>query len=418
MSFRVSEAEFLFAATPHLIQLQDNTTGSGGRIAMLRGAQWGLKLLADSSSNPLIFPCREEFSSLVNVSGFQKSILSPRFGETGYSFVLDSQGNVVVHPKLKGKQVFNVRDASGAPFIQEICRRKSGKIAYSWMNPGETAPRSKLVIFNYFPELDWIVASSSYLDEFREPLDTVRNVVVVTVMATLLLVLPTTLSISRSITNPLQDLMARFASGATGDLSAGVGRSSNDELGLLASYFNTFMIRLDEYSTNLREEIVERKQAEQAPRRSEEVFSKAFRSSPNGICIASLGDGRIIDANESLLSLTGYGREELVGRTASELGLFPGRTDVRNLMEALRKQPSLRGREMDFRTRWGELRTGRLSAELIELQARRAFSLPLKISRTLDAWRGRSWMWPTGNARRSFRIFTMTSVRISSASRC
>ena len=48
--------------------------------------------------------------------------------------------------------------------------RKSGKITYSWQNPGESQKREKLVLFRYLPEFEWIVASSSYLDEFYAPL--------------------------------------------------------------------------------------------------------------------------------------------------------------------------------------------------------------------------------------------------------
>jgi len=309
---------------------------------------------------------REEFSSLVNVADFQDSILGLRFGKTGYSYVIDSKGSLVVHPKLQGENLLNATDAQWR-FVQDICGRRSGKIVYNWKNPDEEAPRAKLVIFNFIPELDWIVASSSYLDEFYAPLKTLRNIVLVTVVASLLLALPITLHISRSITNPLKELMGRFASGATGDFTARVDRSSKDELGQLASYFNTFMARLDEYGKSLQGEILERKQAEQALRRSEEMFSKAFRSSPNGICIATLQDGRFIDANEGLLSLTGYGREELVGRTLAELGLFPVRSEVRGLLDSLVAQGSLRGLEIELLTRSKQARTGMVSAEVIEL---------------------------------------------------
>ncbi|MGH2416511.1 MAG: response regulator, partial [Microcystaceae cyanobacterium] len=46
---------------------------------------------------------------------------------------------------------------------------------------------------------------------------------------------------------------------------------------------------------------MERQQAEEALRMSEEKFSKAFRSSPNAITLSTLGDGRYIEVNESCL---------------------------------------------------------------------------------------------------------------------
>lgn len=310
---------------------------------------------------------REEFRSLVNVEDFQESILSLRFGQTGYSFVIDSKGNVVVHPKLHQD---NLSDASDTQlsFIQELTGRKSGKIFYTWRNPDEDAPRAKFVLFKYIPELDWIVASSIYLNELYAPLMSLRNIVLITGAASLLLALPLTLRISRSITNPLKKAMDRFASGATGDFTARMESSSGDELGQLASYFNTFMTQLEAYSTSLQGEILERKQAEEALRRSEEMFSKAFRSSPHGICLVSLDDGRFIDVNASLLAVTSFSREDLVGKTPAEADLFPDRDVVSKLLESLLARGALRSLEIEFLTRSRQMRTGLLSAEVIELE--------------------------------------------------
>jgi PAS domain S-box-containing protein len=321
---------------------------------------------------------REEFSKLVNVADFQDSILSLRFGKTGYPFVLDGKGNLVIHPKLQGENVLDSVDASNSHFVQEICRRKSGKLIYNWKNPDEAAPRTKLVIFNYIPELDWIVASASYLNEFYAPLETLRNVVILTVIFSLILALPITFHISRSITNPVKELTDRFATGATGDFSVRVDRSSRDELGQLASFFNTFMSRLEEYSKHLQGEILERKQAEQCLRRSEEMFSKAFRSSPNGICITSLQDGRFFDANESFQRLAGYSREELMGKRLCDLEMFPGRPSWAGLPESFGDQSILRGIELEFITSSKQVRTGMLSAELIELDGEQCVLLTLE----------------------------------------
>ena len=193
---------------------------------------------------------RSEFRELIDVKDFEAGILSISFGQTGYSFIMDSRGNLILHPALEGNYL-NAQDRKGHYFIKEICRRKSGKITYPWENPGENTPREKLVIFNYIPEFDWIVASSSYLDEFYAPLKMVRSLIVATVVIFMLLVLPITLRLSSSITHPLRELMQQFAKGARGDISVRMQRRSDDEIGHLARYFNTFMERLEAYSVRL-----------------------------------------------------------------------------------------------------------------------------------------------------------------------
>jgi PAS domain S-box-containing protein len=311
---------------------------------------------------------REEFNKLVNVNDFRDSILSLRFGETGYSYIIDSKGNLIIHPKMEDKNIFNSEDADGRHFIQEICERKNGKIIYPWKNPDESSPRTKLVIFNYIPELDWIVASSSYVDEFYAPLRTIRNIIFIIMISCLLLFIPVTLKISSSITSPIQELMLRFATGATGDFSVRMNNKSKDELGQLAFYFNTFMERLEKYSNSLRDEIQERKQAQEALRLSEEMFSKAFQSSPNAICITSLKTKIFINVNETFLHLTGYAAEDFIGKTPVEIKLFSSREDGLQLGDLLEREEHLRDKEIEIRTKTGEMRTGILSAERIELR--------------------------------------------------
>jgi two-component system cell cycle sensor histidine kinase/response regulator CckA len=55
--------------------------------------------------------------------------------------------------------------------------------------------------------------------------------------------------------------------------------------------------------------------------RSEERFSKAFRSSPVPVAIQTLGDGRFVDVNDAFARMTGFGRSAMAGRTLLELRL-------------------------------------------------------------------------------------------------
>jgi two-component system, NtrC family, sensor kinase len=254
---------------------------------------------------------RNEFKELVNVDDFRDSILSLVFGQTGYSYVLDIEGNLIVHPSLEGN-FFEATDVKGRQFIREICKRKSGKIIYSWEPSGESPAREKLVIFNYIPEYEWIVASSSYLEEFYAPLKTIGHLILATVLVSLILVLPITLRISSSITNPLQELMNRFALGAKGDISVRMQRQSRDEVGTLANYFNTFMERLEVYSESLKTEITDRKKAEAAIRKSEAKYRELVENA-NSIILRLTPEGRITFFNEFAQQFFGYAESEILG---------------------------------------------------------------------------------------------------------
>ena len=255
---------------------------------------------------------REEFRELVNVDDFRESILSLRFGRTGYSYVIDEQGNMVLHPRVSGNYL-HAKDRDGNEFIREICDRRSGKITYWWLNPGEARAREKLVIFNHIPEFKWIVASSSYLDEFYEPLKHMRTLIVASIAISFILVLPLTLRISSSITGPLQELMKHFSSGAAGDYHVRMGPESRDEIGLLASYFNQFMERLEAYSADLKTEIREREKAEDAIRKSEAKYRELVENA-NSLIIRLNTEGRITFFNEFAQTFFGFEEDEIIGR--------------------------------------------------------------------------------------------------------
>ncbi len=284
---------------------------------------------------------RDEFNELVNVGDFRDSILSLQFGETGYSYVMDTSGRLIIHPKLEGTNILQERDARGRFFIRELINQRSGKIVYAWKNPDEAYHREKLVIFNHIPEFDWIVASSSYLDEFYAPLKVVERIFIFHVVLSLLLVLPLTLWISSTITNPLQALMKRFSRAAEGDISVRMQRQNQDEIGLLAQYFNAFMERLERYSASLTSEIDERRKAEEAIRKSEAKYRELVQNA-NSIIMRIDPAGKITFFNEFAQSFFGFEADEIIGRHSvgtimpeyDSLG-----QDMRTRMEQIAKYP-------------------------------------------------------------------------------
>lgn len=256
---------------------------------------------------------RSEFQELINVEDFRDTVMALKFGQTGYSYVIDTKGKLILHPEMEGINILNDTDAEGRAFVQEMIRQRSGKITYSWRNPGETHHREKLVIFNHIPEYEWIVASSSYLDEFYAPLKTIRLIFNIILLVSLMLLLPITLWISASITNPLRQLMDRFAQGDKGDVSVRMANLSKDEIGTLARYFNSFMERLDRSRQSLHAEVEVRRKAETAIRQSEAKYRELVQNA-NSIILRADTRGRITFFNEFAQSFFGYDERTILGQ--------------------------------------------------------------------------------------------------------
>jgi PAS domain S-box-containing protein len=112
----------------------------------------------------------------------------------------------------------------------------------------------------------------------------------------------------------------------------------------------------------------ERAAAEQAQRESEERFAKAFNASPLVLTISSLETGKLIAVNETFVSLSGYEREEAIGRTTTELGLWVKMDEREKELDTVRQSGQVRNAEYRFRKRNGEVAIGLLSAERIEIE--------------------------------------------------
>jgi PAS domain S-box-containing protein len=125
------------------------------------------------------------------------------------------------------------------------------------------------------------------------------------------------------------------------------------------------------YANLYARDITKRKQAEEALRKSEEKFAKAFRSSPIAVALTRLSDGRIIEVNEALLRLLRFRRDEVIGRTTLDLGIWVDVNDRSQFIQELSAAGSVREREYPFRTQDGRIVTTRLSAELLEFGGER-----------------------------------------------
>ncbi|MEW5939030.1 MAG: PAS domain S-box protein, partial [Chloroflexota bacterium] len=119
-------------------------------------------------------------------------------------------------------------------------------------------------------------------------------------------------------------------------------------------------------------DVTEQKKFQESIRYSEDRFRKVFESSPVAICITTLENGTFIDANESYLRLSGYGREELIGRTVAELGIVSPAERAKWLEQFLAGGGSAHRLESQFKTASGESLKTLAFYELIELGGRTA----------------------------------------------
>lgn len=260
----------------------------------------------------------EELKDLINVNDFRQSVLALKFGKTGYSYILDGKGDVIVHPDLEGHQREDIKGLDRDGFVSEITKLKTGKLVYSWKNSEKEPYRQKMVIFNYIPEYDWIVASSGYFDEFYSILGTVKKIILISILLMLGFALLTSFWLSRLIIEPLNRLMIYLGMGVPQNLATRMPVTSIDEIGKLVAYFNGFMEKLETYSNTLKTEISKHRLTAEALMESEWRNRTILRCIHEGYFEADL-KGNLMYSNHSLETITGYSREDLLHKNILQI---------------------------------------------------------------------------------------------------
>ena len=114
----------------------------------------------------------------------------------------------------------------------------------------------------------------------------------------------------------------------------------------------------------------QRRKTESKLRESEEKFSKAFRRSPLAFTLARLVDHRFVEVNDTFEKYTGWKRDDVLGRTPSEIEFWVNDSQESAFLAQLRAEGAVRDMEVLFRTKDGYVRTGLVSSEVIEVSGK------------------------------------------------
>ncbi|XWK88467.1 MAG: PAS domain S-box protein [Phormidium sp.] len=144
--------------------------------------------------------------------------------------------------------------------------------------------------------------------------------------------------------------------------------NSIEELNNLAKSFNQMADQLQQSFHRIQVALEE----------SEKKFTTIFRTSPDPIAIVSLESGRILEINDSFVEFFGYSRNDIIDRTALELNIWHSTDQYNQYQALLRQQLNIRNLEIQLRTKFGEVKTVLLSAEVQSLEGQYCVSLLLR----------------------------------------
>jgi methyl-accepting chemotaxis protein len=158
----------------------------------------------------------------------KKSIRDTVVGDHGYMYVIDSAGNVLVHPTKEGQ------NWETEPFVKEMLQKKEGAIPH--MADGTQV----LDAYTYYEPLDWYIVSRAELSDYTGPIDTIRNVIFALVIASIAIGATVAIVFGRSISTPLQQVVVMIKELRNGHLSARLNIRRKDEIGVMAATMDEF----------------------------------------------------------------------------------------------------------------------------------------------------------------------------------
>jgi len=115
-------------------------------------------------------------------------------------------------------------------------------------------------------------------------------------------------------------------------------------------------------------DVTELKLAESALRASEERFAKAFSASPEPMCLVTLDQGQFLHINDAWEQCFGLKREDLIGRTTTDLNLTPYPMSREKFVDWIKRDGGIRDWEFSTPAKDGQIHTFLISIELIELE--------------------------------------------------
>jgi PAS domain S-box-containing protein len=140
-------------------------------------------------------------------------------------------------------------------------------------------------------------------------------------------------------------------------------------------------------------------------------FNRFFSSNPALMAVTSLPDRHFSEVNDSFLIKLGYSREEVVGKTSQELGLFAQPHENALMEQQLKRDGRFRNHELTVRAKDGRILVGLFSGEVIETQGQKSLLTVMvditeqkqaeeflraseeRLVRIIEATRAGTWEW-------------------------
>jgi len=240
------------------------------------------------------------------INDLNKTIIKQRIGKNGYTFIFNDENKILVHPNranTDGNLLIN--PSTGKLILNEIknaATNSTSYMEYLWDKPGYEGEFRfhKKTYVTYYEPLNWYIGTTVYKEDFDQQMLKLTKPIILFSGSFLLLSIIISLIISRSITTPLNLLIQNVKKTDQYGIPANtLPETGSIETKALSSTINTMIETISKSKKELKEQ--------------RDFSLEIINGAPDIICGLS-SDGTLTFINPTGENITGYGKDELIGR--------------------------------------------------------------------------------------------------------
>ncbi|SDH82876.1 PAS domain S-box protein [Propionivibrio dicarboxylicus] len=370
----------VIASTPKSLERIGHDFSDRDHIAAaLRGRKAiGSPVVGRALKAPLIgisVPIRDRTGRVIGVlagvtdlsrPNFLQHVAESRYGRTGGYLLVDRKNRLIVTASEKDRTMQSASPPGANPTVDRFIAGYEGALVYTNQKDVEILASVKQIAGT-----DWYFAVSLPTQEAFGPIREMQERMLwATLLLTLLGGVAAWLLLRQSL-NPMMSTAALLA-----DMSEDktplkrLPILQDDEIGHLVAGFNRLLDSLSAKDVALR--------------RSEARYRASVQASQDFINITRMSDGCYVEVNQAFLDSTGYRRDEVIGRTSIDLGIWADPEDRDRLVNALRRDGKCLNLEARYRRKNGELGWGVMSASLVQIDGE---AMVVSVTRETTEWK-------------------------------
>ncbi|MBN2510105.1 MAG: methyl-accepting chemotaxis protein [Spirochaetales bacterium] len=182
----------------------------------------------------------QEFASLIRPNDIRDYLLPVVIGKTGFPYVLDASGRLIIHPSQQGWDVYETRDAQGNFLYQDMLNDKDGE-GFGFFrreDPEDGVVRDMVMMYRRIDGFDWTVVVEAQTREYYDLLTTILVYLAAGTIAAMAIIVLITFYLGKRFDKAISRTIEQITRLTERDLTASVQVRGSDEFALMGNMCN------------------------------------------------------------------------------------------------------------------------------------------------------------------------------------